>query len=48
MPPKAESKYQSFEIDHKINLDKIIAGTATCLTIGGIIAYFIWEAYDHS
>ena len=48
MPPRAESKYQSFEIDHKINLDTIIAGTATCLTISGIIAYFVWEYYEHT
>lgn len=45
--PIAEHKYQSFEFD-KIDVDKIIASIATCLTISGIIAYFVWEFYDHT
>ena len=42
MPPKAENKYQSFEIDHKIPCDKIIASIAACSSITCVIAYFVY------
>ncbi len=40
--PKAENKYVSFEIDHKIPCDKIIAASATCITMSCIIGYFVY------
>lgn len=43
MPPKAETKYYSFEKPNgKIDCDRAIAVTATCITISCIIAYFIY------
>lgn len=45
MPPKAETKYYSFEKpDGKIDCDKAVAVTATCITMSCIVAYFIYIA----
>ncbi len=46
MPPKAENKYYSFEKPYgKIDCDKYIATTATCIIMSCIIGYFIYLAY---
>lgn len=43
MPPKAETKYYSFEkYDGKIDCDKAISISATIITMSCIIAYFIY------
>lgn len=41
MPPKDENKY----VYHKIPCDKIIAASATCVTISCIIGYFVYLVY---
>ena len=47
--PIAESKYQSFEkrVGPMINIDTILTGVCSFLVISGIIAYFVWESYEH-
>lgn len=45
MPPKAETKYYSFDKpDGKINCDKAISITATIISMSCIVAYFIYLA----
>jgi hypothetical protein len=45
MPPKAETKYYSFDKpDGKINCDKFLSITASVITISCIIGYFIYLA----
>jgi hypothetical protein len=47
MPPRAESSYYSFDTK-KMNLDQIIAGTATCITMSCILAYFIYLGINYT
>ena len=43
MPPKAETKYYSFEKpDGKIDCDKCLSITASIITMSCIIGYFIY------
>jgi NADH:ubiquinone oxidoreductase subunit E len=47
--PIAETKYYSFEKRvGKFNIDVCLAGVCSFLTISGIIAYFVWEYYEHT
>jgi hypothetical protein len=47
--PIAETKYYSFEKRvGPINIDTMLAGVCSFLTISGIIAYFVWEYYEHT
>ncbi len=45
--PQVESSYVSFEqhMYKKMNLDQIIAGTATVITISCIIGYFVYLSF---
>ena len=48
MPPRAESSYYSFDTVKQMNLDQIIAGTATCITMSCILAYFIYLGINYT
>lgn len=45
--PRIESSYYSFK-EREIKLDQIIGGTAACITMSCIIAYFIYLGINYT